>query len=1708
MVRMRINLKKFIKKSSPYFLAASLLLETNINPKIQSTVMAQQVLILTDEEREFVKQKADLAANYFVSALNGDRISYERFLNLVGTQFTTASGQRISLSDIPSFWQQVRRSASEELSKTHTLASFWEAAGDRQSSLLDLLNDFNAAAKRIREGEQPRNAFEQAVFRHLRSVNSRDATLESMRSVYEEAFERPISLVNLYRSIYVDLQVGDLAERDVLGQFLLALNRAPPDFRALVEGTGEEESLFKGAIMFFATHDLLFGEQLTLDTESREFFATADLTKLFDFTTDRAQETLRRLQERFGTSLTERRLRSLLADYLKYRGGSLSRDYMEQTYGELFSAITPSITYAFVGSIEYLNRQYSSDPVPLSSYAITYMLEKMWSVDSHYLGDRFFAYVDNRAIPEAVSLETRSEFSSALRASRTRVSQFDRLNSRFELGLDREVEYYNEQLENLETAYNRARTEEERTRILSRLNSLLNRIPTTTQINRAVGLSIQLSSLTLGPAEVGSANFGIVLEHPILRRVLLRHLEKTDKKLYQWIIREGQENISQRIRMLFDIAIEARRLTVAASDSPSNLSQAVNRLKQFFRARGLSWMYSRWVPREFNESGFRRGRDLVYSILSTRRELRREEEEMQFPVLAPWHYAQLAQLSDRLPSRGRNYNVFSGNAGLALLETLEVIAATDSVLATEYLLKIVPAIYAVSLDEDTFVSSIAQFRALFLQTATRTTNPLQRRATILAVFQDIEERLDNEVLGGLGLLEERMRVAREPYGDLQYRHPLLYYVRPPRIFGDRIPFYVVSAQGVQIGFNPQPGRATPSQAVQGDLAIETGARATATSARIAAESSTIVASNLPRGVPEQLRINYRYAAAPVIARTLTNAFSSVVVNYDSWSDIVSLDARGGAYVRELDSTTQTSAQLRTDASTFNQGRFYLFGRLDRSASDSSVSSNYAVQLGTNATRGVMLLPTDELQTHRLRAEIYRSEQSVSSEQVAQEDRWLVETAVRTAKERGHEVYVFIQGATSERQGTENTWERNRAYVVSPEGNIYQMAYEFNSASRSVDLLFAGARHRFGNVDLLASTRLYGNIVDRAQFDGAVVGVQQGNFAMLALTNPLLSFSTDEEGRRAELGYQAAIGTVLGNLDRGNNRFVSIVRYELTQATTASLETAYAWRGRESVQELELVGGMYLSGAGGPSQLGLGYQYQSRTGWGFGAFGGYQNISPRTMTLMESQAAETLDLVKSYLVGGFGWSEDEAEQTGWVLGGELLIHNNDNFGKLLFLHWSRRLNVAVSLEHMPGFTSILDRIDQIYQQYAFRQEGLDYNLLSQDMNRLLNQPNLTRASLGVVLTEDGHPQVYVLGSVEARANFITGGARAGWILGEGASRVVLEGFAQAYSNIPIINRSILFTGGAVSWQPGIAVNVEREELWRVEHLSQRTFIQSINQSSVRKRQFIEALRSMGMEIPKDAEFEISSTPSSSEQPFYVLIYPNRDRYMIRLATTIPDSWREAGYSLGRGIYRVNLENGRVVLSGASSTVLRSVRFWAGAPVVGARGFSLGGAFSLQLDPDLVLFAGAQHTRLDASELNVSQTQPFVTAQFFGTDSNFTLNAWYTQTRGTNIYGSEYYNEDIFSASAELAERGGFLLRGFGDLGRRGWRIAAEVGQRRITDNLEWNVGAYVGQNMPAWYNGGAPHTAVLDPRNIFFLSMPLQEYRGLEVGVAGRLRLNF
>ncbi len=167
--------------------------------------------------------------------------------------------------------------------------------------------------------------------------------------------------------------------------------------------------------------------------------------------------------------------------------------------------------------------------------------------------------------------------------------------------------------------------------------------------------------------------------------------------------------------------------------------------------------------------------------------------------------------------------------------------------------------------------------------------------------------------------------------------------------------------------------------------------------------------------------------------------------------------------------------------------------------------------------------------------------------------------------------------------------------------------------------------------------------------------------------------------------------------------------------------------RQASMEFRAVGGY-------PLTAGARWRYERQTGahrsYGHGITAGYTEIDLlREFRVADQESQDIFATMSNVLVNMYGWGEDEARDTGWLVAGTYMYGRmegwqgeaedqpetpNEHYASLLMAYWARRHGILAGVQRVPGFSRLYDRIDRAMldiQQNPTNEEAILQGLAS-------------------------------------------------------------------------------------------------------------------------------------------------------------------------------------------------------------------------------------------------------------------------------------------------------------------------------------------------------------------------------------------------------------
>jgi hypothetical protein len=411
----------------------------------------------------------------------------------------------------------------------------------------------------------------------------------------------------------------------------------------------------------------------------------------------------------------------------------------------------------------------------------------------------------------------------------------------------------------------------------------------------------------------------------------------------------------------------------------------------------------------------------------------------------------------------------------------------------------------------------------------------------------------------------------------------------------------------------------------------------------------------------------------------------------------------------------------------------------------------------------------------------------TTQQTGGRTRGLLDTYARIARESQTDMLLFVAGehvpelrgppsATGEpgavtQPGSDRL--KSRLYFVTREGDVYQLAYGLDTQAQLLNYLYAGANTQ----QWLAGVRAVGRQMltgDSAAggFDGAAVGFtvpRSGGdtFSALALGQLVRSMSD-----MTPVHVEQAVGMAVTNLladHRQRDVYASFYRgaqtvtvdqadhSHITDSNFAEGTGEIMWR-RVRIDpmayqaEVRAVGGYPLTvGARGRVEW-RDSRYRTSA---LGLTAAYSNLDLlREFRAADSGADQVYARVHQMLVSFYGWHEDEARDTGYLVSGSYLyarmedwtVRNPDgsytttpqgpegnpeqHFASAMLMYWAQRHGILMGAQRVPGWSRIYERIDHAMQdiQRNPQNEAQILSTLSTALRQDLNR-DIWRFALG-------------------------------------------------------------------------------------------------------------------------------------------------------------------------------------------------------------------------------------------------------------------------------------------------------------------------------------------------------------------------------------------
>ncbi len=372
-----------------------------------------------------------------------------------------------------------------------------------------------------------------------------------------------------------------------------------------------------------------------------------------------------------------------------------------------------------------------------------------------------------------------------------------------------------------------------------------------------------------------------------------------------------------------------------------------------------------------------------------------------------------------------------------------------------------------------------------------------------------------------------------------------------------------------------------------------------------------------------------------------------------------------------------------------------------------------------------------------------------------------------ARKKGVDMYVFVTGrynpelkageprdVVQEKLGKLET----RLYVVTKEGDIYQVACGRDTEVDMLNYLFGEADHN----NVLASLRYMGrkmfkNDLPMRGFDGMAVGftiapkekLTLAGLAAMNVVRPFLESSEPEAQLNARyyLEHSAALA-VTYNFRKSQHVYAAFLRGSekvgavptagpvrrggaevappgspfvgsgvRTKREWTSWNIEAMWRRMPKPREKERMHAMEAGAiVGSPSTFGgrwmheIPLRYKRRIG--YGVIAGRTVIDLlKEMPMIDQEAMDIYTKVKTTMVSVYGWEEKKAMQMGWFAaftymhsklsdyvatpGTEVTKKKlNPNFFSFLMMYWAKRHKLLVGFETLPGYAQINTAMDRV------------------------------------------------------------------------------------------------------------------------------------------------------------------------------------------------------------------------------------------------------------------------------------------------------------------------------------------------------------------------------------------------------------------------------
>ncbi len=690
---------------------------------------------------------------------------------------------------------------------------------------------------------------------------------------------------------------------------------------------------------------------------------------------------------------------------------------------------------------------------------------------------------------------------------------------------------------------------------------------------------------------------------------------------------------------------------------------------------------------------------------------------------------------------GGTDSAFSSQAARATMDSVLLIAHRDPYLVGPYLLNVLPALIEVCPDEKSLVAAITAFNNLF---STRYQDGMRdlaystsiNRKYFLEVFEKIGKNLPiiTSTYDHTRLQDELRRIP-EPLTDESYLNPFLYRYKPSPLFAQppQIPnLYGVNPFPFSIDFSPT-APTSPSLPVPGGFTLDSGARAGFTRMYEGLRPPTERLFRLR--VPSPFKIDAIGEAT--IIRSLTKLFGPMPTDYSSYWLSHNAEAGGFGSI-ESDRAATTS---RAGAAALGVHRGITGGVTERAiytgetktddaysappladqpdappikTATSTVTRNADVEARAGGIRLGVPGADDLIRSRALfHHEFASTDKEVSGGTMADPTSQSLTTALKTsglfesysriARNSGTDMLLLVAGEhvpeLKDSAGTvvqtKNDKLKTRAYILTPEGGIYQVAYGLNSSRDAVgnDTSVQILNYLFGNTNqdnILASLKFMGSKMltsDSAAhgFDGAAVGITiprgvGDNFAALTFGELVRNINTMDP-----LHVEQAAGMAITDLlSSKKQRSIYAGFYRGTQVldraavdpknpTAAPSITGSHWSEGTGelmwrtvrIDPLESSWELRLAGGGPQPTIGARYRREDRpTKTRTTAYG--LTLSHHEVDLLQDFRAVSAETDKMYtktvnsLVHAYHWSEDEARNVGWLVSASYMYSQLENW----------------------------------------------------------------------------------------------------------------------------------------------------------------------------------------------------------------------------------------------------------------------------------------------------------------------------------------------------------------------------------------------------------------------------------------------------------------